>query len=185
MCIKSCVAYHYLSFSPISSVFLVHNHNVQASIFRYWPELFYIYSLQKTSVEKLRQLSFYFQLILKLKSNPSKFIKKTRLITICFKTSSYPEIRNDIFINTKHLTPDYGIIAMRLHRKGDAITSKRQTVYDEIEKPFKRNGPMIFQKCFIFCEKSVLAAQNNHVFIQKHALSNKTVYIHFSPFHRC
>lgn len=74
---------------------------------------------------------------------------------------------------------------MRLHRKGDAITSKRQTVYDEIEKPFKRNGPMIFQKCFIFCEKSVLAAQNNHVFIQKQTLSNKPVYIHFSPFHRC
>ena len=74
---------------------------------------------------------------------------------------------------------------MRLHRKGDAITSKRQTVYDEIAKPFKRNEPMIFQKCFIFCKKLVVATQNNHLFIQKHALSNKTVYIHFSPFHRC
>lgn len=89
------------------------------------------------------------------------------MITICFKTSSYPEIRNDIFINTKHLTPDYGIIAMRLHRKGDAITSKRQAVYYVIAKPFKRNGLMMFQKCFVFCEKSVLIAQNNHVFIQK------------------
>lgn len=73
---------------------------------------------------------------------------------------------------------------MRLHRKGDAITSKRQTVYDEIAKPFKRNGPMIFQKCFIFCKKLVVATQNNHLFIQKHALSNKPVYIHFFPFHR-
>jgi|GEM_PF-4975962 len=74
-------------------------------------------------------------------------------ITICLKTSSYSEIHSDIFINAKHLTPDYGIIAMRLHRKGDAITSKRQTVYDEIAKPFKRNGLMMFQKCFVFCEK--------------------------------
>jgi len=37
---------------------------------------FFIYSLQKKNVEKIRQLYFYFQLILKLKSNPSKFIKK-------------------------------------------------------------------------------------------------------------
>lgn len=56
---------------------------------------------------------------------------------------------------------------MRLHRKGDAITSKRQAVYYVIVKPFKRNGLMMFQKCFVFCEKSVLVAQNNHVFIQK------------------
>ncbi len=71
---------------------------------------------------------------------------------------------------------------MRLHRKGDAITSKRQTVYDEIAKPFKRNGLMIFQKCFIFCKKLVLVAQNNHIFIQKQTLSNKPVYILFFHF---
>ena len=100
------------------------------------------------------------------------------MITICFKTSSYPEIRNDIFINTKHLTPDYGIIAMRLHRKGDAITSKRQTVYDEIAKPFKRNGSMIFQKCFVFCKKLVVATQKNHVFLQKSILNGQKMSGH-------
>ena len=73
---------------------------------------------------------------------------------------------------------------MRLHRKGNTITLKRQAVYDEIAKPFKRNGLIIFQKCFIFYKKQVLAAQNNHLFIQKQTLSNKPVYIHFFPFHR-